>query len=180
MNSLQRADDGGEGYESWRDVDAPPLPAGDDILFYPPLATTPPSPPAPGDANLVAIGSRRPWICGHSRRSRESCPSIPDNAEGDMLPDPISALAFASGSILYAGTTGGEVYRYTRMDDWRRARAQKISSGVAGPLGLTGAWISSIAVIPADPSGASIYASFAGIGDHPHAWRLPLRGAGRR
>ena len=65
-------------------------------------------------ADLVAFGSIRPWI---STTFGETWQSIPTNTlERDLLDQSIRALVFASPDRLYAGTTGGGVYRFDRSE----------------------------------------------------------------
>jgi hypothetical protein len=96
----------------------------ESCLFYAPLVGTPPdtaSPTAAQDADLVAFGSIRPWI---STTFGDTWQSIPTNTpQRDQLDQPIRALVFASPDRLYAGTTGGGVYRFDRSGDrWTRDR----------------------------------------------------------
>lgn len=161
---LERTEDGGQTPDSWTRVRHPARAV--DTLFYAPLVTTPENPAAPEEAELIAFGSRRAWL---SADFGTNWRSLPDNGATDDLPLPIAALAFASASVLYAGTVGGQVHRYSRSGDaWRR---ELVSDLGPAPLGFKG-WVTDIAVDPSDASGSSIYVSFGGIGDFRHLWHF--------
>lgn len=160
--NMETATDGGQGYGSWTDAS---LPSADlnNAEWYAPLIGTPPNPAAPADANIVAFGGRRPWI---STTFGGGWQSIPSNNNSDDLPANILSLVFASAMRLYAGTTGGEVYRFVKSGaTWTRTRID------AAPL-LAGLPVTDIAVDPADSTGNSIYITFGGSGDYRHVWRF--------
>ncbi len=163
-SSINRTTDGGTRY-NYSPVSIA-LPAGDSVLFYAPLAGTPPS-GTPAEANRVAFGSRRVWI---SETFGGGWGSIPNNSTTDDLGARVRALRFASYNKLYAATMNGRVYRFTKSGaTWARTRLDTM--GGANSLGLSGA-ITSIAIDPADASGDSIYISFGGTGDFRHVWRF--------
>jgi len=156
---IYRATDGGQGYGSWSWAG---LPVGhrDNALFYAPLVGTPRNAAAPAEADIVAFGGRRPWI---STDFGTTWQSIPNSSSADDLPANILSLAFASATRLYAGTTGGQVYRLDKSGaTWSRTRID------AAPL-LVGP-VTDIAVDPADASGGSIYITLGGTGDYRHVW----------
>jgi hypothetical protein len=160
---VRRSTDGGTRY-NYVDVYVPAQ-AGDSALFYAPLAGTPPDGTA-AHADRVAFGSRRPWI---SETFGGGWQSIPANAATDDLGSEIRSLRFASYTKLYAGTTGGRVYRFDQSGaTWTGTR---IDNAAGGPLGLVGP-ITSIAVDPADTTGNSIYITLGGIGDYRHVWHF--------
>jgi hypothetical protein len=136
-------------------------------LFYAPLVGTPPNPESPtatADADLVAFGSIRPWI---STTFGETWQSIPTNTfERDQLDQSIRALVFASPNRLYAGTTGGGVYRFDRSGDrWTRDRIDLVGSpDMLPPLSI----VTDIAVDPSNPD--RIYITFGGFGDYRRVW----------
>ena len=79
--AVQRSVTGGTRY-SYSDVPVP-LIAGDSALFYAPLVGTPINPGAPGESEILAFGSVRPWI---STNFGTAWQSIPNNTlVGDQL-----------------------------------------------------------------------------------------------
>ena len=157
--SVNRNTDGGVRY-NYASVSVP-IPAGDQPLFYAPLVGTPPSATA-ADAERVAFGSRRLWISDNFATSWT-------DVSGDLL-QRINSLRFASATRVYAGTTAGRVYRFDRSGtSWLTTRLDNVA---AGPLALSGAPISSIAVDPFDATLSSIFVTFAGHGDFRHVWRF--------
>jgi hypothetical protein len=155
------------------------------VLFYAPIAGTPPNPGSPtasADADLAAFGSIRPWI---STTFGDSWQSIPNGTlAGDSLVGPIRSLTFASPNRLYAGTyvgfvfvagawvqyTDAAVYRFDRTaTGWTRTRIDTI--GGASALPLDGS-ITCIAVDLADATGNSIYVILGGTGDYRHVWHF--------
>jgi hypothetical protein len=162
---IRRSTDGGTRY-SYTDVNVP-LAGGEQVLFYAPIAGTPPNPGSPtaaADANLVAFGSIRPWI---STTFGGGWQSIPNNTlAGDSLDDRIKSLAFASPTRLYAGTMSGGVYRFDRVGaTWTRTQIDTI--GGANQLPLAGP----VTDVTVDPTSADrIYITFGGTGDYRHVW----------
>ncbi len=182
---IRLSTDGGTRY-SYTDVESSvPLSVGEAVLFYAPIAGTPPNPGSPteaADADLVAFGSIRPWISTTFGGGWQSIPN--GTLTDDSLVGPIRSLAFASPSRLYAGTyvgpllVGGTRVQYTdaavyRFDHtatgWTRTRIDTI--GGASTLPLDGS-ITSIAVDPADATGTSIYVTLSGFGDYRHVWHF--------
>lgn len=172
--SIQRCTDGGNGPTSWHDVGVPEL-AGDDVLFYAPLAIAPPSATA-AHASRVAFGTQRLWLSDNF-----GGPNLPPAATdpGDWrplpaagtaaLPNEISAIAFSAFGIIYAGTVGGGVYRYVQAvhpGPWVRTRINTLG---AAALPIV-APIIDIEPDPADASGNSIYITLGGRGDRRHVW----------
>jgi hypothetical protein len=170
--SINRAEDGGQGYDSWQKVDVPLVPRtedspGENVEFYAPL-TGVRNPADDGEANLVAFGSVRPWL---SDQFGDNWYSIPTNTlSGDSLDGNIRALRFASARKLYAGTTTGRIYRFDRTDtDWQSTLINPTTTG-PGALPFLGVPITCIAIDESDPSGNSIYITLAGSGDFRHLW----------
>ncbi len=162
---IRRSTDGGTRY-SYSNVNVP-LAATEPVLFYAPIAGTPPNPGSPtatADADLVAFGSIRPWI---STTFGGGWQSIPNNTlAGDSLNERIKSLTFASPTRLYAGTMRGGVYRFDRVGTaWTRTQIDTI--GGANQLPLTGP-VTDIAVDPTDDS--RVYITFGGTGDYRHVW----------
>lgn len=152
--TLERAEDGGQGYASYDDVSVP-VDDTDAPLFYAPLAGTPPNfdPAHASDANVLAFGSLRPWI---STTFGSSWQSIPTGiSPGDKLTEPIQTLTFASAIRLYAGTNNGDIYRFDKRGaTWTRTGID----GSSDPNGLpVRGPVTCITVDPADASGSSIY-----------------------
>jgi hypothetical protein len=163
VKDVNRATDGGTRY-NYSPVNVPDV-ANDDALFYAPLAGTPPS-ATPAEANRVAFGAQRVWI---SETFGGSWKSIPNNNGTDSVGVEISALRFASATILYAATINGRVYRFTLAGGvWARSRIDNVLGGGL-PLG---GWVKSIAIDPVDATGNSIYVAFAGNGDFRHVWHF--------
>jgi len=92
--------------------------------------------------------------------------STPDTAD---LNGTVSALAFASATKLYAGTTTGQVYQYSRVGSTWGAGVLIGAVGGAGVSGLAPV-VTDIAVDPADATGASLYVSLGGVGDWRRVW----------
>ena len=164
--AVQRSVTGGTRY-SYSDVPVP-LIAGDSALFYAPLVGTPINPGAPGESEILAFGSVRPWI---STNFGTAWQSIPNNTlVGDQLNNSIKCLTFASATKLYAGTMSGGVYRFDKSGaNW--TRTQLDTMGGASDLPLAGV-VTAIAVDLADGTGNSIYITFGGSGDYRHVWHF--------
>jgi hypothetical protein len=155
--SLRRTTDGGSAPGSW--VDATPS-GQTGALFYPPLVGTPVSGTA-SDADILAMGASQTFFSSTFGSSW----STPDAASLGQ----ISALAFANATRLYAGTTGGSVYRYTRAGTTWSAGTLIGAVGGAAAFGLAPI-ITDIAVDPADLTGASFYVCLGGSGDWRRVW----------
>ena len=162
---INRTTDGGSRY-NYAPVNVS-LPAADSARFYAPLVGTPPS-GTPAQAERVAFGSQRPWI---SDTFGGGWQSIPANGATDDLGSQIRSLVFASHTKLYAGTTGGGVYRFDQGAGgaWTRTRLDTL--GGTNVLGVVG-MITDIAVDPFDATRNSIYVCFGGAGDWRHVWRF--------
>jgi hypothetical protein len=162
---IRRSTNGGTRY-SYAPVDVL-LASGEQVLFYAPIAGTPPNPGSPtaaADADLVAFGSIRPWM---STTFGGGWQSIPNNTlAGDSLDGRIKSLIFASPTRLYAGTMNGGVYRFDRAGStWTRTQIDTI--GGANQLPLAGP-VTDIAVDPTNDS--RLYITFGGTGDWRHVW----------
>lgn len=176
LGEMERAEDGGRGYNSWSPVSLP-APHEEAALFYAPMVGT----PAGASADLLAFGGLRPWI---SPTFGGNWVSIPDNASADAFPAPAgtrgfaNALAFASANRLYVGTLnrqiggqrrviGGRVFRLDRnpaTGAWTRIRLD------AAPL--VNLPVTDITIDPADASGDSVYVTLGGTGDFRHLWHF--------
>jgi hypothetical protein len=159
--SVQRTTDGGVSFSN---VTPPGYFWGAGIMA-PPIGGAPVS-GTPADAKVAALGADRPYLTSDFANSWVSLPS---GGAGDALPSDIFSLAFASASKLYAGTSGGQVYRYDLGGGgWTRTQ---IDNAAGGALPLKGI-VTKIAVDPADASGNSIYLTFGGSGDYRHVWHF--------
>jgi hypothetical protein len=129
-----------------------------------PIVTTPYHPEKPAEADILAIASGR-----QINVSEDFAGSWPNNL-GFVLPADAGsafALAFASPTRLYIGTTAGQVFRADRgASGWTTTR---LDNAGAGPLGLNGL-ISDVAVDWSDATLSSIYLAFGGAGDRRHVW----------
>jgi photosystem II stability/assembly factor-like uncharacterized protein len=132
-----------------------------------PIVTAPYNPAKPADANMVAVGAgEKVYI------STNFASAWPANGQ-IVLPGKSGsafALAFASPSRLFIGTTSGKVFRADKSgSSWSLAQ---LDNAPAGPLGLSGL-ISDVAVDWADPTLASIYVAFGGQGnDRRRVWHF--------
>jgi photosystem II stability/assembly factor-like uncharacterized protein len=131
-----------------------------------PIVGLPFDPANPADAKLVAVGAGQ--LVFVSKDFAGTWPmqfAIP----GGGAAGAVFALAFASRTRLFAGTTRGQVYRADLSGgNWLLTR---LDTAVAGPLGVEGL-ISDIAVDPGDPSLQSVYVAFGGMGDQRRVWRF--------
>jgi hypothetical protein len=155
--TIDRATDGGAGPGSWSDV----TPASSGALFYPPLVGAPIS-GTPSDADRVATGADRTWFSDTFGTSWSS----PDAA---ALAGTVSALVFANASRVYAGTSTGNVYVYTRPGATWSAASLIGPVGGAASAGVAPI-VTAIAVDPADATGHSFYVCLGGVGDWRRVW----------
>jgi len=131
-----------------------------------PIVTPPYDPSSPGDADWIAVGAGSDvYVSKNFASSWPMTFTLPGGgAAGSAF-----ALAFASTTRLFVGTTTGRVYRADRSGtNWTVTRLDDVP---AGPLGVTGL-VSDVAVDPADPTRSSIYVAFGGMGDARHVWRF--------
>ncbi|TKB24675.1 hypothetical protein FCL47_17750 [Desulfopila sp. IMCC35006] len=119
-----------------------------NMLFYPPYAYTPASTGAAG-ADLVAFGESKVWI--NTRFGDGDWQAITGN-----LGATISALAFATVDLIYAGTTNGLIFKIEKSGGTWQAPAALHAS----PTNFS--YITSIAVHPAHND--RIYISLGGQG----------------
>ena len=152
-----KATDGGQGAGSFSTVLAPPW-----VVMAEPLVGTPYRPSSPGDADTVAFGAGTSLFVSTDFGTTWG-------AAIATLPQNIFALAFASPTRLYVGTTLGQVYRFDKSGiAWTQTRLDNVA---AGPLPLSGL-VTDLEVDPADATGASVYLTFGGAGDRRHAWHF--------
>lgn len=160
-NHTSLATDGGQSFMSFSEISGDVAP-----VWGAPMVTTPYNPSTPTDAGYVAFGS------GSTHYGMDLYISSTFGAAWGTpvatLTQRIFALAFASSSRLYIGTTGGQVYRIDRTGaNW--GTPTRIDNVAGGALPLA-ALVTDIEIDPADTTGSSIYISFGGIGDARHVW----------
>lgn len=131
-----------------------------------PIVSAPFNPAAPSDADVVAVGAGSLVFV-----SEDFAGSWPADLSF-TLPSgsgSVFALAFASTTRLYVGTTVGRVFRADRGDGgWS---LQRLDDAAAGALGLVGL-ISDVAIDWSDANLDSVYVAFGGIGDRRRVWRF--------
>jgi hypothetical protein len=129
-----------------------------------PVVTTPYAPTKPANAKIVAVGAGpRVYISPDfaSTWPNSQTLTLPGN------PGSVFALAFASPTRLFIGTTTGEVFRADKSGNtWSVVRLDNVA---AGPLAVQGL-ITDIDIDWADATLASIYVAFGGAGDQRHVW----------
>jgi photosystem II stability/assembly factor-like uncharacterized protein len=159
--SVFRSSDGGATFD-----DQPVWDAGGDTMTLP-VVTAPYNPQRPADADIVAVGA-----AGDVYLSSNFGTSWPASQRITLPPNSgsVFALAFASTTRLFIGTTNGSVFRAERGGNtWSLAR---LDTAAAGPLGLQGL-ITDVAVDWADVTRASVYVAFGGQGDdRRRVWRF--------
>ncbi|MDX1407471.1 MAG: hypothetical protein R3330_05040, partial [Saprospiraceae bacterium] len=127
------------------------------VIMAEPIKTTPYNPGTPAESQIVAFGAGPSLFL--TTNFGTSWSTI------DTLTQNIFALAFASPTILYVGTTGGWVFRYVQTGGtWNQTRLDNVA---AGPLGVTGL-LTDIEVDPANTN--NIWVTFGGTGDWRHIW----------
>ncbi|HVO16075.1 MAG TPA: hypothetical protein VMV26_12710 [Alphaproteobacteria bacterium] len=131
-----------------------------------PIVGLPYDPANPGAAKLVAVGAGQ--IIFISENFAGSWP-MRIEIQGVANVGDIFALAFASPTRLFIGTTTGRVFRADRAGAaWSVAR---LDDAAAGRLDLNGQ-INDIAVDWTDKTLASVYVVFGGMGDPRRVWRF--------
>jgi len=159
--TVLRSSSGGTGDEAWETAWNFPW-----ATMTQPIVSAPFNPQRKSDAKVVAVGAGEQVFV-----SRDFAASWPSSLTF-ALPagsGSVYALAFASTSRLFIGTTSGRVIRADRAGSgWSLKRLDDVA---AGPLGLVGL-ISDIAVDWADATRASVYVTFGGLGDSRRVWRF--------
>jgi hypothetical protein len=126
---------------------------------------TPADPPA---ANIVALGAGQQVFVSTDFASSWP-PGLVMTVPGGSAAGNVFALAFASRTRLFIGTTAGRVFRADRSGTgWSVTR---IDNAAAGPLAVAGL-ITDVAVDLADAALASIYVAFGGLGDRRRVWHF--------
>lgn len=129
-----------------------------------PIISPPYNPASMADAKWVAVGAgEMVFVSKDFASSWPMTISLPSGSGAAY------ALAFASTSRLYIGTTKGRVFQADRaVNTWTLTRIDNVA---AGAIGLTGL-VSDVAVDWNDATGSSVYVCFGGMGDQRHVWRF--------
>jgi photosystem II stability/assembly factor-like uncharacterized protein len=165
--NVLRATDGGQDHDSWKiSVSADVFPWA---TMTEPIVAPPYNPSNPAEADVVAVGAGQSVLLsrdfGATWSTQVSIP-VPNNGVGQGR---VWALAFASSSRLFVGTTAGQVFRLDRSgNSWKVTRLDDVA---AGPLEI-GGFVEDMAIDWADSSLASIYIAFGGIGHPRHVWHF--------
>jgi hypothetical protein len=160
------ATDGGQSTASFSAIAGGDA-SGQAPIFGVPLVTTPYNPGTPASGGIVAFGAGRNNFGMDLYIS--STFGAAWTAPVATLPQRIFALAFASATRLYVGTTGGQVYRFDKSGAvWSQTRIDNVAAGALPLAGL----VTDIEVDPADTTGASVYITFGGVGDQRHVWHF--------
>jgi photosystem II stability/assembly factor-like uncharacterized protein len=154
--SVYRATDGGQGHDSWTETKFP------WATMTEPMASPPYNPANASEASVVALGSGKSVHFSTDFGGSWLTDSVDLSTQASIF-----AITFASGTRLYVGTTGGEVFRVDKAgSSWQPLRIDNVSAGALSLQGL----ICDIAIDWADPSTNSIYIAFGGTGDYRHVW----------
>ncbi len=129
-----------------------------------PIVSPPFNPQSPSDAKLVAAAAGELiFVSTNFAASWAMNMTLP----GGQAAGATFALAFASPTRLFIGTTLGRVFRAERSgNSWAVTRIDDVA---AGPIGIVGL-INDIAVDWRDPNLASVYVCFGGMGDDRRVW----------
>jgi hypothetical protein len=131
-----------------------------------PIVSAPYNPANQADANAIAVGDGQIVYISNDFANSWSAQF---NIGGNTPDNNVFALAFASPTRIFIGTTVGQVFRADSGGrTWQISRLDDVA---AGPLGLTGL-ISDIAVDWSDRTLSSVYVTFGGIGDQRRVWRF--------
>ncbi|MEZ5407729.1 MAG: hypothetical protein R2761_06875 [Acidimicrobiales bacterium] len=147
-NAVERSTTGG-AFGSYADVSAG---LDGDGVFYPPSAISPTSERMAWGTTVVNIDAA--MGAGGWPGSGVALPGLVGR---------ISALSFASDSLLWCATTSGQVYQLTRSGSAWRVRA------LHGPPLPTGQWIWDVSGVPGDDG--AVVVAFSGFGLADHVWQ---------
>ncbi|HVO87984.1 MAG TPA: hypothetical protein VMV45_05550, partial [Casimicrobiaceae bacterium] len=157
--TIFRATDGGMSHNSWTEKNFP------WAMMTEPIVGAPYDPGAPSSGSVAAVGTGRDVHLSTDFGVTWATTITLDNSTHGS----IFAMAFASATRFYVGTTDGEVVRIARSGaNWTQTRLDNVA---AGPLGLQGI-IADIGIDWADANGNSVYVAFGGIGDYRHVWHF--------
>lgn len=161
--TLLRSTTGGRSRSSWSNS------GSFGYTMTQPIATPRYDPAHPMDANIVALGDGPNVLLSQDFGKRWPRRFKLPGAARDNY---VFAIAFASPSRLFVGTTLGRVFQAERTGN--KWRVRRLDHAAAGPLGLAGL-ISDIVVDWSDPTLRSIYVTFGGKGDRRRVWRFDGR-----
>ncbi len=156
--TVYRATDGGDS-GSWTSSDF------SWAMMTEPIVGTPYDPAHPASAKLVGLGAGADvYISNDFGATWPGNPTVTVPTNGGVY-----AMTFASASRFFVGTTESEVFRGDKIGStWRLTRIDNVAAGRLPLRGL----VSDIAIDWQDPSLASIYLAFGGVGDYRHVWRF--------
>ena len=154
---IYRASDGGIGANSWTEREFP------WAMMTEPIVGAPYDPAKPANGAIAAIGTGRDVHLSDDFGANWPV-TVSVTASGGIF-----AMAFASESLFYVGTTQGEVIRAAKSGTtWTQTRIDNVPAGALGLHGI----ISDIEIDWSDASGNSVYVAFGGMGDYRHVWRF--------
>jgi photosystem II stability/assembly factor-like uncharacterized protein len=158
--TVYRSTDGGQNADGWGSV----WDFGWATMTQP-VVTPPYNPAKPGDADIVAVGAGSDVYVSNDFASTWEKPfTLPGATPGDAF-----ALAFASATRLFIGTTVGQVFRADLSGNtWNLVRLDNAPGGALGLAGL----ISDVCVDSFDAQLGSIFVCFGGMGDARRVWRF--------
>ena len=134
------------------------------VTMTQPIVGAPFDPGNPGNASFVAVGAGDMVFVSKDFAASWAMQFNLPPSSGNVF-----ALAFASTSRLYIGTTQGGVFRADRLGNtWTVAR---LDDAAGGSLGLEGL-ITDVGIDWADASLGSVYVTFGGMGDSRRVWRF--------
>lgn len=129
-----------------------------------PIVGLPYNPQQPADATLVAVAAGTSIFLSTDFAASWSTEIL---LPGGTAAGAAFALAFASPTRLFIGTTRGRVFRAERSGNtWA---VNRIDNAAAGPL-LVDGLINDVAVDWRDPNLESVYICFGGLGDSRRVW----------
>jgi photosystem II stability/assembly factor-like uncharacterized protein len=134
------------------------------VTMTQPIVGAPFNPTSPSDGGFVAIGAGNSIFVSKDFAASWAMQFNLPTSSGNVF-----ALAFASTSRLFIGTTTGNVFRADRSGTtWSVIRLDDV---LAGPLGLIGL-VTDVAVDWSDTTLSSAYIAFGGMGDPRRVWRF--------
>lgn len=160
---VYRSENGGASHDGWEEAWRITW-----ATMTQPIVGLPPNPDAPAEANIVAVGAANSvYVSRDFTRSWNTDDVI--TLPGVTSSENVFAIAFASPSRLFIGTTRGGVFRA----DWNGATwtVARLNNAPAGPLGLVGL-VTDVAVDWSDLSLGSVYLTFGGLGDRRRVWHF--------
>ncbi len=161
--TVYRSDSGGTSESGWK-----PVWNFGWATMTQPIVGPPYNPSSPGDANVVGIAAGQFVYVSQDFANTWPKPMTFQIPGGDATGD-VFAMAFASPTRLFMGTTRGHVFRADQSgNSWAVAQ---LDNAPAGPMDLDGL-INDVAVDWADTAGRSVYVAFGGMGDRRRVWHF--------